>query len=286
MSPFWVASSLSILNYPTDFFDLVKDGTIKVHIADLDHLSDHTVHLSTGEELPTTALICSTGWRSTPNLRFLPEGIDRELGFPWSTDPLDSKMIKAADEEILRRFPRLRDQPTPNPKFRPLNEEAEAAAPHPFRLTRFMVPLSSLKDRSLAFMGITMTINTTLVAQAQALWITAFFGDHLTPTATEHCPPAVRAASDSKKEDDSELDLAWETTLHSEFGRYRYPGGFGKRNPDFVFDAMPYIDLMLRDLGLPIERKKGLLAQCFHPYGAEDYRGLVAEWKAKLPEQT
>lgn len=281
ISPFWIASSLSILNYPTNFFDLVKDGTIKVHVAELEHLSDRTVHLSTGDDLPTTALICSTGWRCTPNLKFLPEGIDRELGFPWSTDPLDAKMVKAADEEILRRFPRLKDQPNPNPKYHPLNEESEAAAPHPFRLARFMIPLSTTKQRSLAFMGIPMTINTTLIAQAQALWISAYFGGQLTPTSTERCPPAIRAASDSKSEDDADLDLAWETTLHSEFGKYRYPGGFGKRNPDFVFDAIPYVDLMLRDLGLSTERKSGFLARTFQPYGAEDYKGLVDEWKAK-----
>ncbi|KAJ5895728.1 uncharacterized protein N7473_005127 [Penicillium subrubescens] len=281
ISPFWIASSLSILNYPTDFFDLIKDGTIKVHIAELDHLSDHAVHLSTGEELKSTALICSTGWRATPNLKFLPEGIDRELGFPWSSDPLDEQMVKAADEEILRRFPRLRNQPTPNPKYKPLNDEAEAAAPHPFRLARFMVPLSQVKDRSLAFMGITMTINTTIIAQTQALWISAYFGGQLTPTAVEQCPAAVRAASDIKVEDDAELNLAWETALHSEFGKYRYPGGFGRRNPDFVFDAIPYIDLMLRDLGLSPERKQGMLSRCLSPYGTEDYTGLVEEWKAK-----
>jgi hypothetical protein len=285
ISPFWIASSLSILNYPTDFFDLIKDGTIKVHIAELDHLSDHTVHLSTGEELKSTALICSTGWRATPNLKFLPEGIDRELGFPWSSDPLDEEMVKAADEEILRRFPRLRDQPTPNPKYKPLNEQAEAAAPHPFRLARFMVPLSQVKDRSLAFMGITMTINTTIIAQTQALWIAAYFGNHLTPTAVEQCPAAVRAASDIKVEDDAELNLAWETALHTEFGKYRYPGGFGRRNPDFVFDALPYIDLMLRDLGLSPGRKQGMLSRCLSPYGTEDYTGLVEEWKAKTSDK-
>lgn len=286
VSPFWIASSLSILNYPTDFFALVKDGTIRVHIAELDRLSDHTVHLSTGEALSTSALICSTGWRATPNLRFLPEGIDRELGFPWSSDPLDEKMVKAADEEILRRFPRLRNGPL-NPKYRPLDDQAEASAPHPFRLARFMLPLSLIQERSLAFMGITMTINTTLIAQTQALWISAYFGGQLTPNAVEKCPAALRAAADikGKTEDPEELDLAWETSLHSEFGRYRYPGGFGHRNPDFVFDAIPYIDLMLRDLNLSPQRKQGLLARCFHPYGAEDYRGLVDEWKATLPDK-
>jgi hypothetical protein len=144
-----------------------------------------------------------------------------------------------------------------------------------------MVPLSQVKDRSLAFMGITMTINTTIIAQTQALWISAYFGGQLTPTAVEQCPAAVRAASDIKVEDDAELNLAWETALHSEFGKYRYPGGFGRRNPDFVFDAIPYIDLMLRDLGLAPERKQGMLSRCFSPYGTEDYTGLVEEWKAK-----
>ncbi|KAJ5825185.1 hypothetical protein N7474_002323 [Penicillium riverlandense] len=281
VSPFWFATSISILNYPTDFFELIKNGTIKVHIADLDRLSDHTVHLSTGETLPTTALICSTGWRSTPNLQFLPEGIDRELGFPWSTDPLGDTLVQAADEEILRRFPRLRDQPRPNPQFRPLDDQAEAAVPHPFRLARFMVPLALLKERSLAFMGVTMNFNTTLVAQTQALWIAAYFGGQLTPAAVERCPPALCATmSDGKAAvEDSDLDLAWEVALHTEFGKYRYPAGFGRRNPDFVFDAIPYIDFLLRDLGLSPERKQGLLAQCFHPYGAEDYCGLLDEWK-------
>ncbi|KAJ5542762.1 hypothetical protein N7535_005186 [Penicillium sp. DV-2018c] len=281
VSPFWVASSLSILNYPTNFFDLIKDGTIKVHIADLERLSDHTVHLSSGEALPTTALICSTGWRCTPNLKFLPEGIDRELGFPWSTDPLSKDMVEEADKEILRRFPRLRDQPRPNPRFKPLNAGSEAAAPHPFRLAKFMVPLSLVKERSLAFMGVTMTINTTLIAQAQALWISAYFRGDLTPSTNERCPPALRASSDLKSEDTPEDDLAWETALHTEFGRYRYPGGFGRRNPDFVFDAIPYVDLMLRELGLEQKRKQGLLTRCLQPYGTEDYRGLVDEWKSK-----
>jgi hypothetical protein len=214
-------------------------------------------------------------------LKFLPEGIDRELGFPWSADPLDSKMVEAADAEILRRFPRLNDQPTPNPKFHPIDDTSEAAAPHPFRLARFMIPLSTIKERSLAFIGIPMTINTTLLAQTQALWISAYLEGRLTPISTERCPPTVCALFDSKSEDDSELDLAWETTLHSEFGKYRYPGGFGKRNPDFVFDAIPYVDRMLLDLGLSTERKKGMLAPCFQPYWVENYKGLVDEWKAK-----
>ena len=292
ISPFWIASSLSILNYPTNFFDLVRDGKVRIHIADIDHLSRNAVHLANGSSLTDiSALICSTGWKATPNMQFLPEGIDRELGFPWSEDPLDTELVRRADDEILQRFPKLQNQPTPNTQYQPLSDDAPATATHPFRLSRFMVPLSLVQERSIAFMGVTMTINTTLIAQTQALWIAAYFGGQLDIKPTVTCPADVRALDSKKSSDpdskeqpksqDLDLDLAWETALHSEFGKYRYPGGFGRRNPDFVFDALPYVDLLLRDLGLNTNRKGGVLAQCFQAHGVEDYRGLVEEWKNK-----
>ncbi|XHF96471.1 hypothetical protein AWENTII_000106 [Aspergillus wentii] len=281
VSPFWVASSLSILNYPTNFFDLVKQGKVRIHVADIDRLSARTVHLSNGDALSTSALICSTGWKATPNMQFLPAGIDRELGFPWAKDCLDDGLIQQADQDILRRFPRLRNQPSPNASYTPLSQDRDspAAAAHPFRLSRFMIPLSMAKERSIAFMGVAMTINTSLMAQSQALWIAAYFSDRLTLTPTIPCPPSVRTADEKISQTD--LDLKWEMALHTQFGKHRYPGGFGKRNPDFVFDAIPYVDLLLRDLGLSTQRKRGSLATWFEPYGAEDYRGLVQEWKGR-----
>jgi hypothetical protein len=286
ISPFWIASSLSILNYPTDFFDLVRSGAVRVHVANITHLSKGTVHLSSGTDLPSSALICSTGWKATPNLDFLPPGLDTDCGFPWAADPIPEDLRAAADEEILRRFPRLRNQPAPPKDYAPLAPDAPATAAHPFRLARFMVPCSLARERSLAFMGIAMTINTTLLAQAQALWITAFFGGSPVLRATERCPSALRAVDDAdahaEKLDEKreEMDLVWETALHSQFGKWRYPGGFGKRNPDFVFDAIPYVDLLLNDLGVGSVRKSGILGRVLSPYGMEDYRGLVEEWMA------
>ena len=60
---FWVGSSSSILNYPSNFFDLARNGSIKVHIADIERLSSRAVKLSNGTTLPADALICSTGWK-------------------------------------------------------------------------------------------------------------------------------------------------------------------------------------------------------------------------------
>ncbi|KAF9887272.1 hypothetical protein FE257_010400 [Aspergillus nanangensis] len=284
ISPFWIASSLSILNYPTNIFDLVRDGKVTVHVDQISHLSSQGIHLAQTPDspLPSDALICSTGWKATPNMTFAPAGLDSTLGFPWAPDPLPEALVSAADKEILRRFPRLTTPPvTANPSaFKPLAEDAPATASHPFRMARFMVPPAMAASRSIAFMGLTMTINTTMIAQAQALWIAAYFGGELTPAARERCPEGVVGVLEKEEDDGADVDLLWETALHSQFGVHRYPGGFGKRNADFVFDAVPYVDLLLGDLGLDVGRKEGGM-KWFEPYGVEDYRGLVAEWMAK-----
>jgi hypothetical protein len=55
---------------------------------------------------------------------------------------------------------------------------------------------------------------------------------------------------------------------------------WGSRAPTFIFDAVPYLDMLLRDLGLQTRRKGGVLAELFSPYGPEDYRGVNEEWAA------
>ena len=265
---FWVAAGLSILNYPTDFFDLVKEGKISVHIRDITKLTSKTVHLapsSTGEpsrSLPADALICSTGWKLRPPVSFISasgSSIDAKLGLPHnSKEPLAANpAVQQADSEILTRFPILRTQPTLSSKLTPLSPTTNRG----FTLYRFMVPPAFINDRTIAFNGMMQTISTSIVAQAQALWITAYLDRNL-------------SMPDEEK-------VVWETTLHARFGRWRCPGGYGVRYPDFVFDAVPYIDLLLGDLGLNVRRKGGIVSECFEPYGPEDYVGLVEGWKKK-----
>jgi hypothetical protein len=46
-----------------------------------------------------------------------------------------------------------------------------------------------------------------------------------------------------------------------------------------AFDSLPFIDLLLKDLGLPSHRKGGWWwREWFVPYTQSDYRGLVSEW--------
>ncbi|KKK27115.1 hypothetical protein ARAM_006497 [Aspergillus rambellii] len=286
ISPFWVASGLSILNYPTNFFDLVTSGQVRVHIDHIAHLSAHTVHLATSGTLDhVDALVVASGWKPGPEIEFRPAAtLPRDLGFPNAPDALPASLVAAADQEILARFPRLATQPvhaSPAP-YAAIAPDAQTGsqARHPYRLARFLVPPTPLgASRTVAFMGVAMTINTALVVQTQALWIAAYFAHRLPLLPHEPCPPDLRAMLHKTAHVSPGMgaDLLWETALHSQFGVHRYPGGLGRRNPDFVFDVIPYVDLLLRDLGVRRARKQGM-KQWFEPHGMEDYGGVVEEW--------
>jgi hypothetical protein len=276
IDPFFVANSLSILNYPTDFFDLVREGKVKVHVADITGLSRKTVHISNGTDLVTDALIVATGWKTRPPLTFLPAGIECSLGIPHKLSSKDEISIvnaqnDRADREILTRFPRLKNQPKLSPKLELITHtkgvvESKTITEdnlEPFKLYRFMVPPAFLETRDIAFAGSLLALQTTLMAQTQALWIAAFFSPNPTISPLSH---------------KSMQEIEYETLLHSRFGKWRYPGGYGDRFPDFVFDGIPYLDMLLRDLGLKVHRKGSALKEVLEPYGVEDYRGLVEEW--------
>lgn len=286
---FFSGTSFSILNYDTNFFDYVTNGTVKIHIADLIRLSPSTVHLSDGSSFETELLLCATGWKHVPSLELLPKGIEKELGLPhvpsdhepiWKPD-----LIQKADEEILARFPRLRDQPKDNKKFVPL-AEAQGLSTHvknevdpsnhtrltPYTLYRFIVPPSPkfFATRDIAFAAFCVNFSTATSLHLQSLWISAFFDGEI----------AVQAQQNDNHHEAMQK-LKYDTLLHSRFGKWRYPAGHGSQFPDFVFDAVPYFDLLLGDLGLKNHRKKGWFAEITDPYGPADYRETVSEWVAK-----
>ncbi|KAL2261171.1 hypothetical protein VTK26DRAFT_4605 [Humicola hyalothermophila] len=295
--PMFTATSFSIKNYDTDFFEHVRNGTVKVHIADITGLSLRTVHLSDGTRLDTDALCCVTGWKHVPPIKFLPVGIDTELGLPHTPgkDPEDlfnPSAVEQVDREILARFPRLRDPPVHNKNFKPLlaskglstTDDINPSTPlTPWALYRFMAPPSArfLQTRDIAFAGMLMSFTTTIMAHVQSVWIHAYLNDMLPAKVLPPLRPCPDASSSSSAEENSAKsigDIRHETLLHVRFGKWRYTAGHGEQFPDFVFDAVPYVDLLLGDLGLRVHRKNGWLAEMTEPYGPEDYRDLVAEW--------
>lgn len=171
-SPFWIASGLSIHNYDTDFFDMVKDGRVKIHVENIDHLSPKAVHLTNGTKLDADVLVCSTGWKKESTIEFSKFGT-AGIGLPQDKQE-QIKLSAAADHQILEMYPRLKNQP--ELKFKPKYD--------PFRLYRFMVPPARVHDRNIAFAGMVSSVSTAVCSAVQGLWISAFFDGHLDRLAT------------------------------------------------------------------------------------------------------
>lgn len=284
----WAATSFSILNYETDFFELIKGDKVNVHISEISHLSPGKIHLSDGTEFESDALIANTGWKHLPPMKFLPEGIDKELGLPHALadkapeeDLANQKdLIERADKEILERFPRLKDQPVWNRNYIPLTkqkgieskDEVTTCTPlTPYMLHHFIVPPSErlLRTRDIAFVGLATNFSNVITAHVQGLWISAYFSGRL-----ENDP--AKAVGDAE----AMPKLRYETVLYNRFGKWRYPTEAHK-NPTFIFDAVPYLDLLVRDLGLTHSRKGGLWGEMWDPYGPEDYQNVNEEWLEK-----
>ena len=247
----------------------VRNGQVDVHIADIDHLAPGVVHLSDGSQLPADVLLCATGWKFKPALHFSRIS-DEDLGLPSSkTSTLE--IVRQVDSEIYHRFPMLANQPVGNPNAVPLS--AVMVAPEePYRLFRFTVPPKLFAAHNIAFAGALHNVTTCLVAQAQALWITAYFDNEL---------DNLRAPSGDTEHSKFLRELEYETYLHTQFSKRRTPLAFGSRHPDFSTDSLAFVDLLLKDLGLRIWRKKNWFWELFEAYNAKDYGGLVTEWLEK-----
>lgn len=248
---FWIGSGLSIHNYDKNFFDMIKDGRVRVHIADVDHLTEKTVHLSNGEALKADVLVCATGWKKESSIEFENFG-SAGIGLPYPSEE-QRKLTAAADHQVLEMFPRLKYQP--ELKFKPKSD--------PYRLYRYMVPPTRVQDRNIAFAGMVSTVSTAVCAAIQGVWISAFFDGNVERLAR------------------NEKEITDEVMLHTQWNKWRHPTGYGAMFPDFAFDGLAYYDLMLKDLGLKNNRKKGFLTEISEPYGPRDYEGLVQELKAK-----
>jgi hypothetical protein len=260
---YWSGTGLSILNFEKDFLGLVRDGRIRVHIADITHLEENKVHLSDGSSLETEILVCATGWKYAPPFKFLPEKIQDRTGMFRPED--DPQTIARADKEIMERFPVLLDQPTC--AGCDVIDEGGRAGQMSYALYRGVVPPAFVQSRNLAYAGVVMSTSTTLIAQVQALWIVAFLSGELD----------IDSNSQSKTDGD---DIMYEAVLQSRFYRWRAPNGNGTKVPDMVFEVVPYIDNLLKDLKLNWCRKGGW-REWFVPYGLADYVGLVGEWASR-----
>ncbi|KAF9884278.1 hypothetical protein FE257_001908 [Aspergillus nanangensis] len=278
----FAGTSFSILNYEVDFFELIKGDLVDIHISDIDYLSQGKVHLTDGAVLKSDALVAHTGWDHKPPVKFLPEGIEHNLGLPHVLPDKEivkkgdqHLLIEGADGEIRQRFPRLSRPPVWDHSYTPLADQNGVIARDdnilPYMLHRFMVPPSErlLRTRDIAFAGMVCNFSNPICAHIQGLWISAYLSGRLL-----HSPAAaVGEASLISK-------LRYEAVLHNRFGKWRYPVDWGDKNPSFILDAVPYLDMLLRDLGLNVYRKPGIWSEMWDPYGPDDYTTVNEEWEA------
>lgn len=279
----YASASLGILNYDQDFLNLVRTGTIKVHIADIEKLTPGHVLLTDGSSFKSDVIMAHSGWQQSPPIKFLPEGIEAELGLPHSRDDGEwdpeageyTKLVKRADSEILSRLPMLQTQPLfPNIFSAAKNSNPVAKTSSPttgFMMYRFLAPPSAklLRYHDIAFAGFQLNLSTLTTAHVGGLWISAYLDGKLSNN------PSAAAANQESYE-----KLRYENVLYNRFGHWRHPVDWDRKAPSFVFDTITYHSLLLRDLGLETHRKSSLFHEVVGAYGVEDYRSVNEEWAA------
>lgn len=258
-SAFWIGSGLSILNYDTPLFDLVREGKIRVHVDNIDRIEPGRVVLSSGDVLEADGMVCSTGWKKESSIKFSGLG-DVGLGLPQALVESDRIKLNAkADGDVLAMFPRLGDQP--QLRFQPKEGD-------PLRYYRFIVPSTMLESRNLAFAGMVSTVSTATCAAVQAAWISAFLDGKLDRIAQ------------------TPEEITQEIMLHTQWGKWRYPCGYGASLPDFVFEGLPYVNMLMRDMNINTRRKKSFLKELIEPYAPPDFAGMLDEWVTSHPVKT
>lgn len=270
---FETGNALGIMNYPTDWFELVREGKVKIIIDEIDQLdNENEVHLKSGEKLQVDAVVCATGWKAGEGIAFKPEGLRRQLGLPSIERPdvEEEILIQKVTNEIYDSFPYLKARDTtrvhhPIPELR--QKGIAQVDQQPYRLYRFMIPLEFIEQRSIGFAGAVSSLGNASCAYLQALWLTAYLDGTL----------ALHQAGRET--------VRHEVFRDTQYCVLRHAMGYGDAYPDIVFDSLPYFDALVRDLGFEGKRKGSVFgyrnwaAESFRSYGPEDYKGLVSDWK-------
>lgn len=298
-STFWMGNSLSVHNYDSDWFELARrGGRITVHHAEIASMDESHVRLSGPPAggsgsigIAADAVVLCTGWKHGSTIVFGPGDQVAQLGISGGGGGVEhpAEPSREADaiilvrQKILQECPELRRPPSRQTHPSPMgaaegesNLKTASTASLEFenpKYYRAMIPSSqlALSLRNIAFIGMHQSVHTAMVAQAQALWITAFFGDHI-PTLVV----------------DRAREIHHEALFEAEYQRLRRPraaAGAGGRYADLVFDSLAYVDALLEDLQVNPKRKESWWRDVFEPYKLGDYKGLVQEWlSARRPK--
>ncbi|KAJ8111730.1 hypothetical protein OPT61_g5748 [Boeremia exigua] len=269
---FEVGCALSIHNYPSSIYNLVREGRIKIVFDEIVSLEGETsVRFRKQDVMNVDAVIYATGWEVGGSLEFKPASLATELGMPTRA-PLESSestLINKTEAYLHATYPFLRDRDTSRTTHYDSSmryAQDQDTTQQPYRLHRFIAPLSFLTDRTVAFTGALYCLGTFPCAYLQSLWITAYFDNVL---------PKPFAPLETLRE---------ETYRFTQYCALRGAMSHGRVFPDLVFDSLPYFDQLLKDMGLSGKRKgcQWSFSEAVLSYGPEDYEGLLDAVKEKL----
>jgi hypothetical protein len=111
----------------------------------------------------------------------------------------------------------------------------------------------------------------------------------------DHSGPAAKSDSMTNGVNHLRDQVEYQTILHTQFEKWRMPGGHGAKCPDMGFESLPYVDMLMRDLGLNQYRKSyktGWMREWlpnpwewFSMYVPTHYGTINQEWIAKQNAQ-
>ena len=249
---FWNSGPVGMIQHD-DFWDLVS-RKVNIYRSDLSGTTSNSITLDDGREVPTDILLCGTGWNAS--YPFLSSKQEVELGLPHEPCK-DSEeegqswndLMDTADRQILQQYPVLARPP---PGCKPIG----GASLTPARLYH---GIASLTDTSIIFLGRARMSNNFRGAEAQAIWATAYWDEHVS------IPPLKQAQR--------------EVAYMNAFSRRRYPSR-GVDGLNFHTDLVWYTDRLLCEAGMTSHRK-GWWEDSDEPCLASDFKDCKDEYIAK-----
>ncbi|KAH6716659.1 flavin-binding monooxygenase-like protein-like protein [Leptodontidium sp. MPI-SDFR-AT-0119] len=232
-----------------DFWSLVADN-VYVYRVDVKTLGRNTITLEDGTTFPCDAILCGTGFQ--PALQIFNPDLLVHLDLPHKKEDEPPEMtekwnrlLSEADEKVTKKFLILAKPP---PHFH------KRLSITPYRLYNCMAPLS---DDSILIMNHITAGNKIFAAEAQAMWAVAYFDKKITLPSVE------------ERENEIGSWVAW--------CRRRYLSN-GELGTFAGLDSIPYVDKLLRDIGLDAHRQSWW-RDFFLPFGPKE---LGKAWEQYL----
>ena len=248
------------------FLEGVHDESkVKVYRATPVRMEGDGMCLDSGEVIKADAVVFATGWK--PTVDFFESEEAKDLGIPIDVGDQDLQTAKywaqlGAEEDgiVTKTFPRLA-----RCELTPANETKTTQ----FRMYRQVLSprLFARGDRSITFVGLIASGQTSFCDELQSLWAIAWM-EGLLPCQLP-----------------SEREMEGEVAKVNAWMARRY-GARGARDPEIILEIQTFFDVLMQDLGLKVSRRNkgrsGGLREWLTPYEAADYRGIVEEFLAKV----